>query len=366
MRSLPALLLLTCLGPASALEVLLVDKALRDPVAFHSFFEDFPEEELELAYRRFHPSLVQADRESFDVIIVAGGTHPDPAPTASRPRGGRPPRALRTRRRHGVFSTPGTRRTTSSSSPSSTPSASRCASRAGGSRTPSGPRRPSSPPPTTSICPGCRSRRGLPRRRHRGLHRRRPAGLAHGGAGRRASRSRPDRPLLHAAPRCGRHPPAGPRGDLRGRTPVVRRRGRRRLRRGPRDPGAPLDDQPQRLHRPRLGPARAPALLPRGQPALREEPWPATSAPSPGAGTSRRLVPMHRVDHLGGESGLPLRSSSSGDAPSTRRLARGTTTTSRPSTRRDPISPPSWGGGRSAAPTSPFPPGSGPRRYAAE
>ena len=81
MRSLPALLLLTCLGPASAQEVLLVDKSLRDPVAFDSFFEDFPEEGLELRYRRFHPTLVQSDPGRFDVIMVAGGTHPDPAAT---------------------------------------------------------------------------------------------------------------------------------------------------------------------------------------------------------------------------------------------------------------------------------------------
>ena len=81
MRTLPALLLLACLGPASALEVLLVDKSLRDPVAFHSFFEDFPEQGLELGYRRFHPTLVQSDPERFDVIIVAGGRHPEPAAT---------------------------------------------------------------------------------------------------------------------------------------------------------------------------------------------------------------------------------------------------------------------------------------------
>ncbi len=73
-------MLFTCLS-VSAQEVLLVDKSLQDPIAFKPFFEDFPKNGLELRYRRFHPSLVLDDGERFDVIMVAGGTHPDPAAT---------------------------------------------------------------------------------------------------------------------------------------------------------------------------------------------------------------------------------------------------------------------------------------------
>lgn len=65
-----------------ALDVLLVDKWLQDPIAFKPLFEDFPRNGLDLQYRRFHPSLTLNDPERFDVIMVAGGMHPDyPAPT---------------------------------------------------------------------------------------------------------------------------------------------------------------------------------------------------------------------------------------------------------------------------------------------
>ena len=80
MRSI-LLILLTCVA-VSAQEVLLVDKWLQDPIAFKPFFEDFPENGLDLKYRRFHPSLTHSDAERFDAIIVAGGMHPDkPAAT---------------------------------------------------------------------------------------------------------------------------------------------------------------------------------------------------------------------------------------------------------------------------------------------
>ena len=65
----------------SAQNVLLVDKRLQDPITFKPFFDDFPEHDLEFRYRRFHPSLIPHDIENFDVIMVAGGTHPDPAAT---------------------------------------------------------------------------------------------------------------------------------------------------------------------------------------------------------------------------------------------------------------------------------------------
>ena len=75
------LILLTCIS-VSAQDVLVVDKWLQDPIAFKPFFEDFPESGLELKYRRFHPSLTHSDVDRFDVIMVAGGMHPDyPAPT---------------------------------------------------------------------------------------------------------------------------------------------------------------------------------------------------------------------------------------------------------------------------------------------
>ena len=70
---------------SAALEVLLVDKWLQDPIAFQPFFEDFPGQGMELRYRRFHPTLVQADTADYDVIVVGGGLHPRSAATHLRP-----------------------------------------------------------------------------------------------------------------------------------------------------------------------------------------------------------------------------------------------------------------------------------------
>ena len=81
MRSFLLVVILTC-ASVSAQNVLLVDKWLQDPIAFQPFFEDFPKNGLDLQYRRFHPTLTLSDPERFDVIMIAGGMHPDyPAPT---------------------------------------------------------------------------------------------------------------------------------------------------------------------------------------------------------------------------------------------------------------------------------------------
>jgi hypothetical protein len=79
------LLALVAALPAAAGEVLLVDKWMKDPVAFKPFYDYFPEEDMEFRYRRYHPTLTHADVEDYEVIMVAGGLHPAPAATHVRP-----------------------------------------------------------------------------------------------------------------------------------------------------------------------------------------------------------------------------------------------------------------------------------------
>lgn len=71
--------------PAQAGEVLLVDKWMKDPIAFKPFYDHFPEADMEFNYRRYHPTLTKADVEDYDVIMVGGGLHPAPAATYMRP-----------------------------------------------------------------------------------------------------------------------------------------------------------------------------------------------------------------------------------------------------------------------------------------
>jgi hypothetical protein len=82
------LVMLAMTFAAHAQNVLLVDKWMKDPLAFKPFYDNFEAEGVEFNYRRYHPTLVQADVENYDIIMVGGGTHPSPSATHMRPEEG--------------------------------------------------------------------------------------------------------------------------------------------------------------------------------------------------------------------------------------------------------------------------------------
>lgn len=81
MRLVAVCTLITALAvPAvAATQVLLVDYRLGDPLLYKPFYDHFEDAGAEFHYRRWHPSLTQADPDDYDVIMVAGGSHPGPS-----------------------------------------------------------------------------------------------------------------------------------------------------------------------------------------------------------------------------------------------------------------------------------------------